>query len=480
MRNGIKLMSFVWVVGCGTVNKNEANFAGNDANNTNSSTSTSTGTSTTKSAGNCVVGSGQGCIGGFISHGQSLTVNLDGATNKYTFKDAADLFDRFGEAFIEPSIKGDGRKPEDYLITLDPEVKRDNFAIGFYMFLEGTKAYDKKSITSVGNFSYDSLDGGTYNFRMIKEISLLQKPKAGGEELAQCLVFEFMKENVTLDPVNPTAQIHQLGSVNAFNFYVRRNYGKCSGSKAMSPIGPSVIPAVKTSSTTTNTTSKSASVVGGFALSGIVSPSAMTLLGDRIYITTQNCTGTTRAIVVFNKSTQSMETPLSVAGGCEGPVNSMGAQGESLYLLSKTGIIPITPSNTAVGNQVSFATLGLTSGQMTGGKLESGVFYTLDNVSFKNTKIVSFNLTGSVLQAVSLSQSLESSVGLTKMGGNYYTMRSKDPGKLSLLTINGTGTVSDAIDVSGLKSTEKAVAIESDGTYLWIVTDAPSLYQVKT
>jgi hypothetical protein len=204
-------------------------------------TSTATSTASATSAGNCVVAKGEGCIGGFISHGSALTVSLVESNEDTKFRDAADLFDRFGEAFIEPSIKADDRNPDDYEITLEPEVKRDNFAIGFYQFLEGTKAYDKKTISAEGNFSYSPIDSGTYLYRMVKEITLVQKPKDGGEPLEQCLVFEHQKENVVIDVDDQALQIHQLGGIKEFEFYVRRNYGKCSGSKELPPIGPKVI-----------------------------------------------------------------------------------------------------------------------------------------------------------------------------------------------------------------------------------------------
>lgn len=429
----------------------------------------------TADAGNCSGSGDRGCIGGFISHGQKITVALLDSGENIAFRDAADIYDRFSEAFVEPAIKKDGRNPADYEIELLPEVKRDNFAIGFYMFLEGSKAYDKKNIDSAGNFAYEGLDDGNYSFRMVKEITLRQKPKAGGEALDQCLVFEYQRDDVAIEQKNAKQRVFQLGSVNSFQFYVRRNYGKCSGSKDLPPIGPSIIPGA------TTTGSATLKVLGSYTLSGSTGLLELALSGDQVYHTTPaSCAADAISIAVYNKSSQTAGAALGIASGCEGSIRSLAIHNNSLYFVAGTQLRFFNLADpTTAGATVDLGTLGYNASQLSGGVIEAGLFYAMEAKDFQSNKIIAFNLLGAPAAAISLSGHDGTMLqGLTKLGNEFYSVSAASAGAARLLVFAATGALQGSYTIAGLQADERVSSVDHDGSYFWVGTDQARLYKL--
>lgn len=190
-----------------------------------------------------------GCIKGFISHGQKLTMTWKNTTEAYdvdgneisfdttSFNDAEDFGDRFDAAFLKPLL-GD-RKAEDYSIKIAPTVRRDNFAVGVEIFTEAANAVDTVSMEGEGNFIISGIDGDLPNgqsvtMRLVKQFRIEIEKKEGAAEdtpepnsAAICFTIDAQLDDLEIS----AGEITKVGGMRNFEFYYQEDPSLCSADK---------------------------------------------------------------------------------------------------------------------------------------------------------------------------------------------------------------------------------------------------------
>ena len=132
-----------------------------------------------------------GCLRGFISHGMSLVIEPEVASDSVdrvdgeqvlleakVFRDAQDFGDRFDREFLLPLIPEDLRS--NYTVSITPRVTRDNFAAGFELYSEGITAQDNRlSMEGEGNFTLgDILPYDRVALRAVKHVAVVKAVQA--------------------------------------------------------------------------------------------------------------------------------------------------------------------------------------------------------------------------------------------------------------------------------------------------------------
>lgn len=169
------------------------------------------------------------CISGFIGHGMSISFEPKDQTFKAAeFVDAQDFGERFADIFVIPYIQAEGKDPELYNVSIIPEVTRDNFPLGFNLYLQASQNSEEKIDLSEGNFVFNNLKNGTYTLRAVKSYTLKiekQGSLAGsGTKTFHCLSFEHSKAELNID--DRSKPIH-IGAVKTFKFYYHKQQKAC-------------------------------------------------------------------------------------------------------------------------------------------------------------------------------------------------------------------------------------------------------------
>lgn len=177
-----------------------------------------------KSVGECT--KEKACIDGFISHGMALEFSSkeDDSYPAHNFHDAAHFGDKFDTAFIKPFVEKNGLNYEDFDISYEPLVTRQNFAKGFEIFVEANRAYDSLVLSGEGNFYVGDLDEATYKIRVAKNLTIKYIKTETEEVKYQCLTFESIKEGIEIESLEDV--IH-LGAINSFKFYYHEAPDAC-------------------------------------------------------------------------------------------------------------------------------------------------------------------------------------------------------------------------------------------------------------
>ena len=184
-----------------------------------------------------------GCLRGFISHGMSLVIEPEVASDSVdrvdgeqvlleakVFRDAQDFGDRFDREFLLPLIPEDLRS--NYTVSITPRVTRDNFAAGFELYSEGITAQDNRlSMEGEGNFTLgDILPYDRVALRAVKMFRIQIESVEGTESTARESYVTCLEISTTIPDLEVAeGSTTEIGGLSAFQFYYTEDNSFCQG-----------------------------------------------------------------------------------------------------------------------------------------------------------------------------------------------------------------------------------------------------------